>query len=100
MDDTFDDEKLRLEAGELVNQVWREEATGRASPEEQVRFPGGGIRPGNQALHLRADRGAATARDTRADYQRRHGTRGRCQHHRQGGARPNRGAEMERPEVV
>jgi hypothetical protein len=39
MDDTFDYQKLRLEAGEIVNQVW-EEATGRASPEEQVRFRG------------------------------------------------------------
>lgn len=39
MNDMFDYEKLRLEAGELVNQVW-EEATGRASPEEQVRFRG------------------------------------------------------------
>jgi hypothetical protein len=39
MDDMFDYKKLRLKAGELVNHVW-EEATGRASPEEQVRFRG------------------------------------------------------------
>jgi hypothetical protein len=39
MDDMFDQEKLRLRAGELVNQVW-EEAAGRASPAEQVRFRG------------------------------------------------------------
>ena len=62
MDDMFDDEKLRLEAGELVNQVW-EEATGRASPEEQVRFRGvayglatrlsspGGSRRGHRSRH-------------------------------------------------
>ena len=39
MDDMFDQEKLKLRAGELVNQVWKE-ATGRASPEEQVRLRG------------------------------------------------------------
>ena len=39
MDDRFDEDKLRLELGELVNQVW-EEAAGRASPEEHVRLRG------------------------------------------------------------
>jgi hypothetical protein len=39
MDDRFNQEKLRLKAGELVNQVW-EEAAGRASPAEQVRLRG------------------------------------------------------------
>ena len=39
MDDRFDHEKLRIRAGELVNQAW-DEATGRASPEEQVRLRG------------------------------------------------------------
>jgi hypothetical protein len=39
MEDMFDHEKLRLRAGELVNQVG-EEAAGRASPAEQVRFRG------------------------------------------------------------
>ena len=37
--DGFDREKLRLEAGQLVDQVW-EEAAGRASPEEHVRLRG------------------------------------------------------------
>jgi hypothetical protein len=39
MDDMFNQEKLRLRAGELVDQVW-EEASGRASPAEQVRLRG------------------------------------------------------------
>jgi hypothetical protein len=39
MDDSFDEDKIRLELGELVSQV-SEEATGRASPEEQVRLRG------------------------------------------------------------
>lgn len=39
MANEFDQEKLRLEAGQLVNEVW-EEATGRASPAEQVRLRG------------------------------------------------------------
>lgn len=37
MDDMFNQEKLRLRAGELVDQVW-EEAAGRALPAEQVRL--------------------------------------------------------------
>ena len=39
MDDMFDQGKLKLRAGKLVDQVW-EEAAGRASPAEQVRFRG------------------------------------------------------------
>ena len=37
--DGFDQEKLRLEAGQLVDQVW-EEAAGQASPGEHVRLRG------------------------------------------------------------
>lgn len=37
--DGFDQEKLRLEAGQLVDQVW-DEAAGQASPAEQVRLRG------------------------------------------------------------